>query len=87
MPQLYSLWECHYRQIAISSPDRQTHKIEAHKLYCNSEKLIYCIKCSCGLVYVGKTEGKIKIRVTEHKSMIRTHSCNSHVVTLARLQT
>lgn len=47
---------------------------------CNSSGVIYVLKCPCGLAYVGQTSRKIKLRLTEHKSVIRSflrNPCNS----------
>lgn len=46
---------------------------------CNSENLIYMLKCLCGLVYVGKTERKVRVRLHEHKSNIWTRNPKSPV--------
>ena len=32
------------------------------------QKVIYKLKCPCGLVYVGKTNRALKIRIAEHLS-------------------
>lgn len=40
---------------------------------CNSEGVIYLLKCHCGKGYVGQTSRSIKIRLNEHKSNIRTY--------------
>lgn len=44
---------------------------------CNSVFVVYCIKCPCGKLYVGKTERKIRVRITEHKSLICNRNPNS----------
>lgn len=46
---------------------------------CNSNFVLYCIKCPCGLMYIGKTERKLKIRIGEHKSMIRNKNMKSNL--------
>lgn len=48
-----------------------------HSADCNTKNVVYAIKCPCGLLYVGKTERKLKIRITEHKSTIRNNNPNS----------
>lgn len=40
---------------------------------CNSSGVIYMIKCPCGKAYIGQTSRSIKIRLTEHRSSIRTY--------------
>ncbi|CAJ0964574.1 unnamed protein product [Ranitomeya imitator] len=40
---------------------------------CNSNFVVYVIKCPCGLLYVGETTQHIKDRIASHKSTIR---CN-----------
>ncbi|XP_078496440.1 H-2 class I histocompatibility antigen, Q7 alpha chain [Lissotriton helveticus] len=42
--------------------------------------VVYAIKCPCGKMYIGKTERKIKIRITEHKSRIRNENMTSPLV-------
>ena len=44
---------------------------------CQSKHVIYCVSCSCGLRYIGKTDN-IKIRWANHKSHIRNgrKTCN-----------
>lgn len=39
---------------------------------CNSTHVIYLLKCPCGLVYIGQTKRQLKIRISEHKTAIRT---------------
>lgn len=39
---------------------------------CDTMNCIYMVKCPCGKIYVGQTERKIKVRINEHKSNIRT---------------
>ncbi|CAJ0942722.1 unnamed protein product [Ranitomeya imitator] len=38
---------------------------------CNSNFVVYLIKCPCGLLYVGETTQAIKDRISKHKSTIR----------------
>ncbi|CAJ0938768.1 unnamed protein product [Ranitomeya imitator] len=38
---------------------------------CNSNFLVYLIKCSCGLLYIGETTQHIRDRIASHKSTIR----------------
>ncbi|CAJ0959390.1 unnamed protein product [Ranitomeya imitator] len=38
---------------------------------CNSSFVVYLIKCSCGLGYVGETTQHIRDRISKHKSTIR----------------
>uniref|UniRef100_A0A803JIS1 Reverse transcriptase domain-containing protein n=1 Tax=Xenopus tropicalis TaxID=8364 RepID=A0A803JIS1_XENTR len=44
---------------------------------CDTKDAIYCIKCPCGLAYVGQTTRPIKIRLNEHKSIIRNYQPQS----------
>lgn len=39
---------------------------------CTSRFVIYMITCPCGLVYVGETTMEIRMRISKHKSTIRT---------------
>ena len=39
--------------------------------------VIYMIKCTCGLCYVGKTYPSLKQRISEHKSSIRINDSRS----------
>ncbi|XP_078527395.1 uncharacterized protein LOC144799740 [Lissotriton helveticus] len=50
-----------------------------HTSTCDTTNCIYMIKCPCGKVYVGQTERKIKVRITEHKSNIRLANMKSTV--------
>ncbi|XP_041417084.1 uncharacterized protein LOC108715416 [Xenopus laevis] len=38
---------------------------------CNTEGVIYLLKCPCGLGYVGQTSRLCRVRLNEHKSVIR----------------
>lgn len=38
---------------------------------CNSEYVVYCLRCPCGCFYVGRTKRKLKERFYEHKYAIR----------------
>lgn len=68
------------QQDYISHP-RSGEKIKLRQQAdCNSMNVIYSIKCPCGLLYIGKTERKIKIRIGEHRSMIRNKNTNSNLV-------
>lgn len=37
---------------------------------CDSNYVVYLIKCLCGLAYVGETTQRVKYRMCRHKSMI-----------------
>lgn len=39
---------------------------------CNSQNVVYILKCPCGMAYIGQTSKTIKIRINEHRSGIRT---------------
>lgn len=48
---------------------RKGYKIPIQGYYtCNSENVIYQLKCPCGKSYIGQTSHSIKIRLNEHKS-------------------
>ncbi|XP_069481482.1 uncharacterized protein [Ambystoma mexicanum] len=53
-----------------------------HKLFsnCNSSNVICAIWCSCPKLYIGKTERKIKVRINEHRSCIRTRNLTAPMV-------
>ncbi|XP_041432150.1 uncharacterized protein LOC121397930 [Xenopus laevis] len=38
---------------------------------CNSEYVVYMLKCPCGLAYIGETIQPIRDRISQHKSTIR----------------
>ncbi|CAJ0964705.1 unnamed protein product [Ranitomeya imitator] len=38
---------------------------------CDSNNVVYVVKCPCGLLYVGKTTQHIRDRIASHKSTIR----------------
>ena len=40
---------------------------------CNTSGVVYLITCPCGLQYVGMTTRKVKLRISEHRSIIRYH--------------
>lgn len=46
---------------------------------CNTQNVIYLLKCPCGLAYVGKTTRPLKTRISEHRSNIRNHDTRSPV--------
>lgn len=39
---------------------------------CNSTNVIYMLTCLCGKAYIGQTKRCLKIRISEHKTAIRT---------------
>lgn len=41
--------------------------------------MVYLLRCSCNLCYVGKTKCKLKTRICEHKHSIRNHDDKSSV--------
>lgn len=50
------------------------HLIQLKGQYtCNSNAVIYFLKCPCGKYYVGQTSRAVKIRINEHRSSIRTY--------------
>ncbi|XP_078512251.1 uncharacterized protein LOC144771879 [Lissotriton helveticus] len=80
----------------VISGNTLMHPSKGHKIdlqytgTCDTKNVIYAIKCPCGKIYVGQTERKIKIRISEHKSNIRTkylksavashwHECNHQI--------
>ncbi|XP_041440147.1 uncharacterized protein LOC121400651 [Xenopus laevis] len=40
---------------------------------CDTKDVVYCLKCPCGLTYIGQTSRAIKLRLNEHKSNIRNY--------------
>ena len=46
---------------------------------CHSKGIIYMLTCPCGKAYVGKTSRELKVRISEHRSSIRTASLTSPV--------
>lgn len=46
---------------------------------CNTNNVIYMLKCPCGLAYIGKTSRPLKIRISEHRSNIRNKDTKSPV--------
>ncbi|XP_069492437.1 uncharacterized protein [Ambystoma mexicanum] len=56
------------------------YKIKLHlSSTCDSKNVIYGIRCSCSIYYVGMTTRKAKTRWSEHKSNIRTAAIKSPV--------
>lgn len=47
---------------------------------CNTRMCVYLIKCDCGLCYVGSTQRKLRVRVTEHRSRIRSGVLDAPIV-------
>ena len=41
---------------------------------CNSTHVVYLLKCPCGLAYIGQTKRQLKLRISEHKTAIRTQN-------------
>lgn len=46
---------------------------------CNTNNVIYMLRCPCGLAYIGKTTRSLKTRIAEHRSNIRNHNEKSPV--------
>lgn len=46
---------------------------------CNTNNVIYMLRCPCGLAYIGKTNRALKHRISEHRSNIRNHDQKSPV--------
>ncbi|XP_041428559.1 uncharacterized protein LOC121396962 [Xenopus laevis] len=44
-----------------------------HFATCETESVIYLLKCPCGFGYVGQTSRAVRIRLNEHKSVIRNY--------------
>lgn len=63
------------------------HPLKGHSIKlkvnatCNSSNVIYLLKCPCGKCYIGHTERKIRIRILEHKSNIRSPNSKTTVAT------
>lgn len=63
----------------ISHP-RSGSKIKISGYFtCDSQHVVYMLKCPCGSVYVGKTIRPVKKRICEHKSAIRNRDVRSPV--------
>lgn len=65
-----SLMLCIY--FCYDSAKQKKYSIRAF-FNCNSKSVIYAIKCSCDIVYVGYTSRPIKIRICEHRNCICLH--------------
>lgn len=51
-----------------------------HFSNCNTSNVVYCIKCPCGLHYIGKTVQQVKKRILQHQSRIRCKVENAPLV-------
>ena len=63
----------------VSSPFCATSVRINSALDCNSKNLVYglfCDKDNCNQIYIGKTERKLKERLSEHKSSVRKKEKN-----------
>lgn len=73
--------ESYALDVTLGNMISHPHTGERIKLFfrgdCNTDHVIYTIKCPCGLLYVGKTERKLKTCITEHKSRIRNNITSS----------
>ena len=47
---------------------------------CNTSNVVYCIKCPCGLPYIGQTTQAVKNRIGQHRSRIRCKTENAPLV-------
>lgn len=48
-------------------------RIQAQELWtCNTSNVVYLLLCPCNLGYVGETSRTMKLRLTEHRSAIKT---------------
>ncbi|KAL2092169.1 hypothetical protein ACEWY4_011967 [Coilia grayii] len=61
------------------------HPLTGKKMYikgvitCNTNNVIYMLRCPCGLAYIGKTTRCLKTRIAEHRSNIRNQDDKSPV--------
>uniref|UniRef100_A0A803JRB9 Reverse transcriptase domain-containing protein n=1 Tax=Xenopus tropicalis TaxID=8364 RepID=A0A803JRB9_XENTR len=58
---------------AVTHPQYGTRHEVGGFYTCDSKDVIYCVKCPCGLAYVGQTSRPVKMRLNEHKSTIRNY--------------
>uniref|UniRef100_A0A8C5QIP1 Reverse transcriptase domain-containing protein n=1 Tax=Leptobrachium leishanense TaxID=445787 RepID=A0A8C5QIP1_9ANUR len=55
------------------SHPRSGKKYDIHaRVNCQTDHVVYLLKCPCGLGYVGQTQRSLTVRIREHKSNIRT---------------
>lgn len=46
---------------------------------CSTNNVVYHLRCPCGPAYIGKTTRSLKMRISEHRSNIRTRDMRSPV--------
>ncbi|OCT82696.1 hypothetical protein XELAEV_18025226mg [Xenopus laevis] len=67
------------RKSSIIKGDSITHPLKGYKIpikayyTCNTDFVIYALKCPCGKMYIGQTSRQIKIRIREHKYSISNY--------------
>ncbi len=49
------------------------------RITCNTQFVVYLLKCPYNLYYVGKTKRELKSRISEHKSSTRNRDSKSPV--------
>ena len=48
----------------------QKRKIEGH-ITCETDFVVYLLRCNCGMKYIGTTTNKLKLRILQHWRAIR----------------
>lgn len=73
--------QCHFTVKTQTFKHPRTGKTFAvkGKITCNTNNVIYLLKCPCGLGYVGKTSRPLKTRISEHRSNIRNKDTKNPV--------
>lgn len=73
--------QCNFTRKSTSFNHPRTGKSYRIKgvISCNTNNVIYMLKCPCGLAYIGKTNRPLKNRISEHRSNIRNHDQKSPV--------
>ena len=73
--------QCNFTQKTNTFTHPRTGKVFNIKgiITCNTNNVIYMLKCPCGLAYIGKTTRPLKTRISEHRSNIRNHDPKSPV--------
>ncbi|XP_069481316.1 uncharacterized protein [Ambystoma mexicanum] len=72
--------QCGYTSATnIVTINHRPWKLRGHTT-CNSKNVIYAVMCPCKKTYIGKTTRPVKLRISEHKSRIRTRNLSSPLV-------
>lgn len=57
----------------VNYPTKGTPIYVKYQYTCNTNNVIYTLKCPCGKCYIGQTSRTIKIRLNKHRSAIRVY--------------